>query len=116
MNHLLRGKCSDSYRELLAANSQCSKIPTPPSSRWLLIHHFPKTSPRSDQIFAIGRSKVNRRHGEPFLEFLLDSRRTTTQQAELGALSFAFVQKRFSGGGKPHNNGEETYRGGKESG
>lgn len=58
---------------------------------------------------------MNGRRGEPFLEFLLDFRQTTTQQAELGALSLAFAQKTFSGGGEPHNNGEETYRVGKES-
>lgn len=42
---------------------------------------------------------MNGRRGEPFLEFLLDFRQTTTQQAELGALSLAFAQKTFSGGG-----------------
>lgn len=44
---------------------------------------------------------MNGRRGEPFLEFLLDFRQTTTQQAELGALSLAFAQKTFSGGGNP---------------
>lgn len=64
-----------------------------------LLTASPKYPPPARPL-ATGRSKVNRRRGEPFLEFLLDFRRTTTQQAELGALSLAFAQKRFSGGGK----------------